>query len=104
MAIDPLPSLGFIGPMVGLHPGHTTTQGKILSDLFTQAGYPVVIASAKLNRYSRLADIVRTLTRERHNIDILVLEVYGGPSFVVEDIASALGCRFGHRVIMWLHG
>ena len=90
--------------MVGRHPGHTTTQGQILSDLFSQAGYPVMIASDQLNRYSRLADIVRTLIRERHNIDILVLEIYGGPSFVVEDIASALGCCFGQRVIMWLHG
>lgn len=90
--------------MVGRHPGHTTSQGQILSDLFVQAGYPVVMASDRLNRYSRLGDIVRTLIRQRDNIDILVVEVYGGPSFVVEDIASALGRSFGQRVILWLHG
>jgi glycosyltransferase involved in cell wall biosynthesis len=34
----------------------------------------------------------------------MVIEVYGGPSFVVEDIASFLGRQFGHRIVMWLHG
>jgi glycosyltransferase involved in cell wall biosynthesis len=98
------PRLGCIGPMVGRHPGHTTMQGLILSDLLAKAGYTVVSASAELNRYSRLVDIVHTLVLNRHNIDILVLEVYGGPSFVVEDIASALGRKFGQRVVMWLQG
>ena len=98
------PRLGFVGPMVGRHPGHTTMQGQILSDLFVQAGYTVVSASAKLNRYARLLDIVRTLVGARNQIDVLVIEVYGGPSFVIEDIASWLGRRFGHQVVMWLHG
>jgi glycosyltransferase involved in cell wall biosynthesis len=96
--------LGFIGPMVGRHSGRTTMQGQILSDLLTQANYRVVSASAKLNRYARLADVIRTLIRERNNIDILIIEVYGGPSFVIEDIASGLGRLFGHRIVMWLHG
>jgi L-malate glycosyltransferase len=96
--------LAFVGPMIGSHRGQTTTQGLILSRLFAQAGYQVVIASGALNRYIRLADIALTLIRERHNIDILILEVYGGPSFIVEDTASALGRIFNHRIIMWLHG
>src|SRR5262249_37722639 len=28
----------------------------------------------------------------------------GGPSFVIEDIASWLGKRFGKQLVMWLHG
>jgi len=79
-------------------------QGQILSDLFTRANYRVVSASAKLNRYARLLDIIRTLIRQRNNIDIVIIEVYCGPSFVVEDIASGLGRCFGHRIVMWLHG
>lgn len=90
--------------MIGRHPGNTTMQGQILSDLFTKSGYSVVSTSAKLNRYDRLIDIVKTLFRERNQIDTLIIEVYGGPSFVVEDIASSLGRRFGHQIIMWLHG
>lgn len=99
-----LPRLGFVGPMIGRHSGHTTMQGQILSDLFTKIGYSVVSTSAKLNRYERLIDIVKTLFKARNQIDTLIIEVYGGPSFVVEDIASLLGRRFGHRIIMWLHG
>jgi hypothetical protein len=32
------------------------------------------------------------------------LQVFGDPSFVVEDIASWLGRRFGQRIIMVLRG
>ena len=98
------PRLGFVGHMVGRNPGYITTQGQILADLFEEAGYPVISFSPLLNKYRRLADIVRTLIRQRRNIDVLIVEVYGGPSFIAEDIASWLGRRFGHRVVMWLHG
>ncbi|MFN2513876.1 MAG: glycosyltransferase family 4 protein [Pyrinomonadaceae bacterium] len=98
------PRLGFVGHMVGRNPGYITTQGQILADLFEQASYSVVSFSPLLNKYRRLADIVVTLTRQRRNIDVLIVEVYGGLSFVAEDIASWLGRRFGHRVVMWLHG
>ena len=98
------PRLCFVGPMIGRNPGNVTMQGLILSELFKKSGYRVTTASALLNRYGRLADIVWQLVRSRRRVDILIIEVYGGPSFVVEDIASWLGRRFGHRVIMWLHG
>jgi glycosyltransferase involved in cell wall biosynthesis len=98
------PRLGFIGHMVGRNPGYITTQGQILADLFEEAGYTVASFSPFLNKYRRMADIVGTLTRQRRNIDVLIVEVYGGLSFVAEDIASWLGRRFGHQVVMWLHG
>ena len=79
-------------------------QGLILSDLWRTAGFSVIAVSTSLNRYGRLLDIVSTLVRQRNNLDIVILEVYGGPSFVVEDIASLLSKRFNHRIVMWLHG
>lgn len=90
--------------MAGRNPGHITQQGQVLADLFEQAGYPVTSVSAHQNRYRRLIDIVRTLVRDRRQTDLMILEVYGGRSFVVEDIASWLGSRFGFRIVMWLHG
>lgn len=96
--------LAFVGPMVGRHPGNTTTQGQVLSDLFAGDGYSVISTSAKQNRYARLLDIVQTMVRTRNKIDVLIIEVYGGRSFVVEDIASWLGRQFGQRIVMWLHG
>jgi glycosyltransferase involved in cell wall biosynthesis len=104
MTITSTPRLGFIGPMIGRHPGNTTMQGQILSDLFAEAGYSVISTSAKLNRYARLLDITLTMVRMRDDIDILIIEIYGGRSFVVEDVASWLGSKFGQRIVMWLHG
>lgn len=100
----PRPRLCFVGPMIGRTPGYVTTQGEILSDLLTAEGYPVRSVSMKLNRYARLADIVYSLLRWGRTIDILMLQTFGGPSFVVEDIASAIGRLFGHRIVLHLRG
>ena len=80
------------------------TQGEVLFSLFSDAGYEVTKVSCLLNRYLRLLDIVACIVRNRSKFDILVIEVYGGPSFVVEHIASSLGRLLGIRIIMWLHG
>ncbi len=98
------PRLCFVGPMVGRTHGYVVTQGVRLSGHFRSAGYSALAVSPRTNRYARLADIVATIVRERRAIDIMVVHVYGGPSFVVEDIASGLGRRFGKRIIMLLHG
>jgi glycosyltransferase involved in cell wall biosynthesis len=37
-------------------------------------------------------------------VDVLIVETYSGPSFVVEDIASYLGRAYGKPVILHLHG
>jgi glycosyltransferase involved in cell wall biosynthesis len=64
----------------------------------------VLAVSQLSNRYMRLADIVNHLIRNGRQIDVLLLQVYGGRSFVVEDIASSIGQRFGQRIVMTLHG
>src|SRR5262249_33430848 len=51
-----------------------------------------------------MADIAGTLIQQRNNFDILVLDVFGGPSFVVEDTASWIGRRMGKKIIMFLRG
>jgi glycosyltransferase involved in cell wall biosynthesis len=93
-----------VGPMVGRNAGHVTTQGEILTDGLRREGYPVTSTSAQPNRYWRLLDILWTLLRHGRQIDVQWLHVYGGPSFVVEDMASLLGRLFGQRIIMHLHG
>jgi L-malate glycosyltransferase len=90
--------------MIGRNPGCVTTQGEIVYDLLRASGYPVMAVSAQPNRYHRLLDIVTSLIRWRRRIAVQCLQVYCGPSFVVEDIASQLGRRFGHRIVMHLHG
>jgi glycosyltransferase involved in cell wall biosynthesis len=90
--------------MHGRRHGFATSQGLILSDLFTNDGYSVVAASAVANRYLRLLNIALTLGRTRRSVDVQCLEVYSGPSFVVEDMASWIGKTLGQRIIMTLHG
>lgn len=98
------PRICVVGPMIGRNSGWVTTQGERLGDLLQQEGYSVISVSSSTNRYVRLVDIVQTLIRHRHEFDILLLQVFGGPSFVVEDIASWLGQFFGHRIVMVLRG
>lgn len=98
------PRLCFVGSMMGRNPGYVTTQGEVLSDLFNAAGYSVLSASAEKSRHRRLVEIVGTLVTRRAEIDIVVIDVYGGLSFVIEDVASWLGRSLGKRVLMMLHG
>jgi glycosyltransferase involved in cell wall biosynthesis len=87
-----------------VRPGYVVTQGVRLSGHFRQAGYPVIAVSTSTNRYVRWMEIAGTLLRRGRDIDILVIHVYGGPSFVVEDTASLIGRAAGCRIVMLLHG
>jgi glycosyltransferase involved in cell wall biosynthesis len=98
------PRLCFVGPMVGLNGGRVTTQGQILSEMFGSTGQSVIAVSSKLKRHQRLVDVIGTLVRNGRRIDIQIIEAYSGPSFLVADIASWLGRRFNHRVVLWMHG
>jgi len=98
------PRLCFVGPLAGSRHGYVVTQGVWLSRHFRDAGYDVTAVSVSPNRYVRLLDITWTLLLRRRRIDIMFLHVYGGPSFVVEDIASLIGSRSGQRIVMMLHG
>jgi glycosyltransferase involved in cell wall biosynthesis len=95
----------FVGLMVGRHPGHLTSQGLIVADRLAGSGrYAVTTTSSVRNRCMRLVDVAVTLVRGRRRIDIVCIEVYGGLSFVLEDMASALGRLFGHRIVFVAHG
>ena len=98
------PRLCIVGALLGRHAGYVVTQGEILRDHFEASGFEVIAFSDQRNRYRRLASIVGALIRHRAWPDVLLLQTYSGRSFVVEDIACALGRLFGHRVILHLHG
>jgi glycosyltransferase involved in cell wall biosynthesis len=90
--------------MLGRNSGYVTTQGEFLTDLLRESGYDVVSTSVHPGRLRRLADIVTTLRRELDRVDLLIVETYSGPSYVLEDIASFLGVRAGKPVILHVHG
>lgn len=98
------PLLCIVGPMVGRHRGYVTTQDEKLAEMLRTAGYSVLTVSHSTNRYVRFADIVYTLVGSLRHIDVLVLSVYGGRSFIIEDTASLLAKWFGVPILMSLHG
>src|SRR2546423_898210 len=93
-----------VGPMVGSNSGRVTTQGERLARLFERDGYLVVSVSKAPNRYIRLFDIIWTLLRRGRKPDIQILQVFGGASFVIEDVASFIGRLYGQRIVMVLRG
>lgn len=96
--------LAFVGPMLGRHPGHVAVMGEVLGNLFAREGYPVVLTSRQRWRFLRLADMAATLIARRNQIDVQVLQVYSGLSFIGEDLASWLGQRLGQKLILHVHG
>ena len=104
MSLKKPPNICIVGPMVGYNPGFPTTQGETLAKLLRDDGYPVYEVSKSPNRYVRVADIFSTLWTRRNWIQIQILQVFGHRSFIVEDLASAIGKRFGQVIIMVLHG
>jgi L-malate glycosyltransferase len=99
-----LARIGIVGPMVGRNPGFVTTQGEFLTDLLRKAGHSVMSASSASRPAARLVAIPAAVMRHRQHVDILIVETYGGRSFIIEDLASKLGRACGHRVIFHLHG
>ena len=98
-----MPRVCIVGPLVSSH-GRVTTQGEKLRDVLRAASYPVIAVSESNRRLGRLADIAATITRERKRIDVLVVFTYGFKSFVVEDMATTLGKRFGIPIVMSMCG
>jgi len=90
--------------MVGRNPGFVVTQGERLSTHFEEAGYSVLAASPSPNRFRRLLDMIVTLLKEHRRIDVVIVHVYGGRSFVVEDIVSWIARRLDRGLVMSLHG
>jgi glycosyltransferase involved in cell wall biosynthesis len=90
--------------LLGRNAGYVTTQGEVLSDLFKSAGYTVISVSSQINRLRRLADIASSIISMRDRFDIVIIDVYGGLSFILEDVSSLLSLRLGKPVVMLLHG
>jgi L-malate glycosyltransferase len=90
--------------MLGSLPGWVPNPAEELASRLGEHGYTCLLTSRFANRYRRLADILLSIARHHRHVDILCLQVYGGPSFVIEDIASSLARLLGLRVVMVLHG
>jgi glycosyltransferase involved in cell wall biosynthesis len=98
------PRLLILGPQIGRNTGRVTTQGERLADLLARDGYPVDQASSQHNRYLRALHICFVALTRCRFARIVILQIYSGPSFLVEDIASFLVRLCSRRIIMHCHG
>lgn len=90
--------------MLGQNHGYVTTQGQVTADLFASESYDVLCVSRKINRAARTLEIIFALIRHRRRLDVVVIEVYSGSSFLIADVASAVCRLLKLPVIMVLHG
>jgi glycosyltransferase involved in cell wall biosynthesis len=90
--------------MLGRHPGWVPNPFEYLAPRLVERGFECLLVSSRLNRYVRFLDILSTLWQKRKLIDIVCLQVYGGPSFVVEHAASWFSNVLGIPVVMVLRG
>jgi glycosyltransferase involved in cell wall biosynthesis len=93
-----------IGHLLGRNPGFVTTQGLITADLFSKSGYDVISVSSKVNRVSRLSDMILTIIRNRKEIDVLIVEAYSGLSFLMTDAVSLVSSILKIPAVAVLHG
>ncbi len=99
-----LPHLGFVGPMLGRHPGWVNSQGEIVARLFIEEGFAVWQTSSFRSRLLRLVDTVQSIVRWRNQIDVLIVMVFSGPAFGIVDIASLAAKILRIPLVFWLHG
>jgi glycosyltransferase involved in cell wall biosynthesis len=90
--------------MLGGYPGWVPNPAEYLAPRLFEKGYSCSLVSSKRSRYRRLLDILFTILNNRSQIDTVCLQVYGGPSFIVEDTASFLAYILGIPLVMILHG
>ena len=75
-----------------------------LAERLTQAGWPVITTSHKPARLPRLADMVATAWRRRHEYAAAQVDVYSGPSFLWAKVVCWVLRRTGKPYVLTLHG
>lgn len=93
-----------VSPLMGGHPARVTSQAEVQARLFSGPDLEVRATSPVANRPGRLVDVVASLVRWRHQVDVVVVSVFSGAGFVVADVASRLCRRLGLPVVLTLRG
>jgi glycosyltransferase involved in cell wall biosynthesis len=75
-----------------------------LAERLTEAGWSVITTSHKPARLPRLADMVVTAWRRRHEYAVAQVDVYSGPSFLWAEAVCWVLRRAGKPYVLTLHG
>lgn len=97
--------LQFVGPMIdAANTQNLPTQGETVARLLANRGHRIELVSKHPNRYARLIDVAWTTLARSQGVDVQMLQVFSGPSFVVEDVASRAAMLTRTPIVMTLHG
>ena len=100
---SPLPSLGFISIDAEGRAGQPPSQSEILKGLFAEAGFTVRSASSVRSPAIRTGH--QLVAASAWGVDVLIISVYSGRSFLYADLTSLIGSLRGStRVVLVLHG
>lgn len=84
--------------------GNTLTTIETLGALLKQEGYEVIITSQKPQKVLRLFDMIATFYKERHRVDLVLLDTYSTLNFWYAVIIGKLCYKYGLPYIPILHG
>lgn len=97
------PRLGFVGIHAGRRPDQAVSQNEAVAALFSDAGYLVRMASTVRRPMLRTVHHVIAILAWRR-VDVLVVAVFSGRSFLMADLATILGRLTGKTLLLFLHG
>jgi glycosyltransferase involved in cell wall biosynthesis len=97
------PAILFVGNFLSTA-GFSSSAGEVLSDKMRAAGYRIPVTSRRVNRVARLADMLLSIWRWRHNYQAAHIEVFSGPAFIWAEWACRLLRWLGKPYVLALHG
>jgi len=89
--------------MSGLDRASIPTPAEFLFLAFRQDGYLVQAASFSKSKLGRITETLGMILAHHRKIDVLLLSVYVGQSFILEDLVSCLAQYFRIPTVMVLH-
>lgn len=93
-----------LGPMTGKTIGQVPTQAELLAKKLNSIGYRIILSSKHSNRYVRPIQMLFTLLKNRKTIDVVCLQVFGGPSLIIEYYIAKLCNLLKIPLVSHLHG
>ena len=103
MTTAPRPRLLFIGNFLSASGGRLAVC-EALSARLRRDGWRVLTASSRTGRAARLADMLATVGRYRHEYDLAHIDVFSGAAFVWAELVSAALQALGKPFVLSMHG
>jgi glycosyltransferase involved in cell wall biosynthesis len=97
------PGILYIGNKLAAH-GYTPGNIDTLGPLLELEGYTMYYSSSKLNKLSRLADMLTAIWRYRSKVDVVLIDTFSTPAFYFAWLCGLLCSRLNMKYIPILRG